>query len=97
MEAAGAEAATAVLADPATDVELKLRSEELRHSVMALSPDLRWPVEFYYFAELSVAETARILGIGEEAVKTRLFRARKALRLSLEEKQPKERSRGILR
>ena len=94
IEAAGLELAAAASADPALDVERKLREEGLRRAVSALPPALRWPVEFYYFAELSVAETARVLDLGEEAVKTRLFRARKILRLSLEERQPKRESRG---
>jgi len=94
IEAAGIAAATAMPPDPAEDVERKMLSERLRRAVSAMAPELRWPVEFYYFAELSVAETARVLGLGEEAVKTRLFRARKYLRLSLEGKQPKRGSRG---
>ncbi len=94
-EAAGMMAATAAPADPAEDVERKLSGEALRRAVSALPVELRWPVEFYYFAELSVAETARVLGLGDEAVKTRLFRARKALRLLLEDEQPKSVSRGI--
>jgi len=93
-EAAGTELATAAPADPAEDVERKFREEGLRRAVSTLPPNLRWPVEFYYFAELSVVETARVLGLGEEAVKTRLFRARKVLRHLLEEKQPKPGSRG---
>jgi len=91
-EAAGIEVAAAPPADPVEDVEKAFRAEGLRRAVSALPPDMRWPVEFYYFAELSVAETARVLGIGEEAVKTRLFRARKSLRRALEEKQPKSSS-----
>jgi len=89
MEAAGIAAATAPPPDPAEDVERKMLAERLRGAVSAMAPELRWPVEFYYFAELSVAETARILGLGDEAVKTRLFRARKYLRLILEDEQPK--------
>lgn len=95
IEAVRLEAAAAAPADPSEDVERVLRAEGLRRAVSALPPDMRWAVEFYYFAELSVAETARVLGIGEEAVKTRLFRARKLLRRALEEKQPKSSSRGI--
>lgn len=93
-EAAGVEVATAPPADPVEDVERSFRADGLRRAVSTLPPDMRWPVEFYYFAELSVAETARVLGLGEEAVKTRLFRARKYLRLTLEGKQPKRDSRG---
>jgi len=94
IEAAGVELAVAAPADPAQDVERTFREEGLRRAVSALPPALRWPVEFYYFAELSVAETARVLELGEEAVKTRLFRARKILRHVLEDKQPKPGSRG---
>lgn len=90
IDAAAIEAASAASPDPFDEMEKALRAEELRRAVSALPPDMRWPVELYYFAELSVAETARVMGLGEEAVKTRLFRARKALRLLLEkEKQPK--------
>jgi RNA polymerase sigma-70 factor (ECF subfamily) len=93
-EAAGILAAVATPSDPIVDVEQKFLSERLHHAVSALPPDLRWPIEFYYFAELSVAETARILSLGDEAVKTRLFRARKILRRALEDEQPERRSRG---
>lgn len=80
--------------DPAILVEESIRAETLRRAVGALKPDMRWTVEFYYYAGFSVAETARVLGIGEEAVKTRLFRARKALRIALEGRQPVRGSRG---
>jgi RNA polymerase sigma factor (sigma-70 family) len=93
-EAAAVEAAAAPVADPAEEAERSMRAEGLRRAVSALPPDLRWPVEFFYFAELSVAETARVLGLGDEAVKTRLFRARAALRRNLEDKQPKRGLRG---
>ena len=95
IEAAGIDASTAPPADPALEAERSFREEGLRRVVSALPADLRWPVELYYFAELSVAETARILCLGEEAVKTRLFRARKMLRHAMEERQPKPGSRGI--
>jgi len=95
-EAAGIEAATTAPKDPVDEVERALRGESLRRAVSALPADLRWPVELYYYAELSVAETARVLGLGEEAVKTRLFRARKSLRRSLNGEQPKRDSRGSI-
>lgn len=94
-EAAAIELAASPPADPSEEAARAMRAEGLRRAVSALPADLRWPVEFYYFAELSVAETARVMGLGEEAVKTRLFRARKSLRRALEEKQPKGHSRGM--
>ncbi len=95
VEAAGLEAAAAPPADPAEEAAEAIGAEALRRAVAALPRDQRLPVELYYFGELSVAETARALGLGEEAVKTRLFRARKALRVALEGKQPRAGSRGI--
>lgn len=49
-----------------------------------LSEDLREPVLLHYFGELSVAEVAGHLEITAGAVKTRLWRARQALRGDLE-------------
>lgn len=95
VEAAGSEAAAAAPADPAEQAADAMGAQALRRAVAALPRDQRLPVELYYFGELSVAEVARALSLGEEAVKTRLFRARKALRIALEGKQPRGDSRGI--
>ncbi len=54
-------------------------------AVLALPADLRSVVHLYYYEGLSAAETGRVLGIGEGAVKTRLFRARAKLREYLTE------------
>jgi len=82
--------------DPAEEAELALQKSALRIAVQSLPDDLRKPVALYYFAGLSVHETAHALGIGEEAVKTRLFRARGRLRKILQdEEQPKRPTRGI--
>ncbi len=97
VEAAGSEAASAAPSDPAEEAADAIGAQTLRKAVATLPRDQRLPVELYYFGGLSVAETARALGLGEEAVKTRLFRARKALRIALEGKQPREGSRGIQR
>jgi RNA polymerase sigma factor (sigma-70 family) len=95
-ERAAAEARSAPDPDPAIDAERSLEAEGLRAAVASLPYDQRAPVELYYFAELSVAQTARVLGIGEEAVKSRLFRARSRLRNMLEEPQPEGGTEGIL-
>ncbi len=82
--------------DPAEEAELALQKSALRFAVQSLPDDLRKPVALYYFAGLSVRETAHALGIGEEAVKTRLFRARGRLRKILQDgEQPKRPTRGI--
>lgn len=85
IEAAGNAGATEPLRDPVDAVDASLRSEALRAAIRMLPVGLKRPVELYYFAELSVEETARTLGIGTEAVKSRLFRARRALRARLED------------
>lgn len=56
-----------------------LSREALLRAVAALPGAGRKVVELYYFGGLSVAEVAQALGLGQEAVKSRLFRARKDL------------------
>ncbi len=57
-----------------------LADDELRRAVLALPPDDRAALVLRYHADLSVAETARALGIPEGTVKTRTRRALAALR-----------------
>jgi RNA polymerase sigma-70 factor (ECF subfamily) len=74
----------AASSDPVDEADGAFRAESLRKAIATLGGDLRRAVELYYFAGLSVDETAKVLGVGGEAVKSRLFRARKALRKYLE-------------
>lgn len=67
-------------ADTPTPVEG--RGETLE-AVLALPAELRLPVHLFYYEGMTVEEVARTLGIGESAVKTRLFRARAKLREEL--------------
>lgn len=72
-----------------------LDAESIRAALGGLSPERRAPVELYYFGGLQVAEVAEALGLGEEAVKSRLFRARKELAALLEKRpQPERSARG---
>lgn len=57
----------------------RLEADSIRKAVAALGSANRPAAELYYFAGLSVEETAKVLGLGTEAVKSRLFRARKEL------------------
>lgn len=57
---------------------------ETLNAVLALPAGLRLPVHLFYYEGLSVEQVAKTLGIGESAVKTRLFRARARLREELE-------------
>lgn len=94
-EAVAAELSSALPDDPAESAHEALRAAEIREAVASLPVDFRRPVELFYFAGLGVRECAEALGLGEEAVKSRLFRARAKLRIALEKKQPKSRPGGI--
>lgn len=88
VQAAASELAAGQETDPAERAEGALRAQELRMAVGSLPEDLRRVVELYYFAGLDVRETAETLRLGEEAVKSRLFRARARLRALIERPQP---------
>jgi RNA polymerase sigma-70 factor, ECF subfamily len=56
---------------------------DLRLFVEGLPPTQRQAVLCYYFADLSVADTARVLGMPQGSVKRALFEARGRLRAGL--------------
>lgn len=55
------------------------------HAVMELPPKYRIVIHLYYYEGYSTAETAKIIGISETAVQTRLYRGRNLLKKSLGE------------
>ncbi len=65
--------------DPADQAVASVESAEVRAAVARLPWPYRVVVEMYYLGGLTVEETAASLGLGVEAVKTRLFRARRML------------------
>ena len=56
---------------------------EVRAAMADLPPTLRGVVHLYYYEGLSVKEIARLLGLSETAVRSRLFRARGQLKAML--------------
>ena len=70
-------------ADPAQTLDALEDRLELRRAITNLSPDHRQVVALRYFAELTVPEVARALGIREGTVKSRLHRALALLRQRL--------------
>jgi RNA polymerase sigma-70 factor (ECF subfamily) len=56
------------------------RAEAVRQAVLALPPRYREPIVLFYFQEMDLSETARILGIPEGTLKARLHRGRELLR-----------------
>jgi RNA polymerase sigma-70 factor (ECF subfamily) len=65
--------------DPASALETKDESAMLRRCMEALSLEHREIVDLVYYHEKSVEEVAKIVGIPEGTVKTRMFHARKKL------------------
>ena len=91
VEAAMADEAASEAANPERQALDALASESLRAAVATLHESYRAVVELYYFAGLGVADVAAALGIGVEAVKTRLFRARKELSRVLDDSRQPDR------
>lgn len=59
--------------------------EALFRAVMALPEAYRLTVHLFYYEDYSVQEIARVLGLPQTTVRTRLFRGRQLLRQALEE------------
>ena len=71
--------------DPAETLDALENRLVLRRAIAGLSPDHRQVVALRYFAELTVPEVARSLGIREGTVKSRLHRALALLRPQLDD------------
>ena len=69
--------------EPSDDPELIMAKQDkgakLRQCLASLSPEHREVIDLVYYHEKSVQEVARIVGIPENTVKTRMFYARKKL------------------
>jgi RNA polymerase sigma-70 factor (ECF subfamily) len=72
--------------DPEVTLAKKDKGAVLRECLTALSAEHREIVDLVYYHEKSVEETARIVGIPEATVKTRMFYARKKLSELLKER-----------
>lgn len=62
------------------------KDDALTLAVMALPVRLRETVLLYYFQDMTTMEIAQTLRISQQAVSSRLIRARKSLRKTLEER-----------
>ena len=63
------------------DEPTSLREEKLTQALERLSPDHRTVIFLYYYEQLPIQKIAAILGRNENAVKQRLFNARKKLKM----------------
>ncbi len=64
-----------------------LARESVRRTLDGLPESYRIVLELYYFSGLKVDEIAQALKLGHEAVKSRLFRARKEMAKKLSERE----------
>jgi RNA polymerase sigma-70 factor (ECF subfamily) len=65
--------------DPEEAYRLRERKQIVNKAISGLRPRVRKVVELHQLQELSIRETAQILGISTAAVKSRMFHARVAL------------------
>jgi RNA polymerase sigma-70 factor (ECF subfamily) len=79
----------AEIADPADDPEVSLfqreRQATLEQTLAALPPELREVIVLRELEEMSYRDIARVVGVPLGTVMSRLWRARRALRLPAEE------------
>lgn len=64
--------------------ERSMMREKINEAIQRLPDRLRYPVMLYYLEELDIADIAEALNLSKENVKSRLHRARTALRKFLE-------------
>ena len=75
----------AAVAQPESHQPPSSDNADVKHAFYRLTPEYREILALKYIEEISVAEIARVLAMSEHAIESRLARARKALRKSLEE------------
>lgn len=68
-------------------IRIRLERLSLWEAVLSLNPEMRSVVTLFYYDGFSIREISRTLGISDVAVKTRLSRSRKQLRLLLADEQ----------
>ena len=72
-------------AEPPRDPEMREDAEKLLGAIRSLPPRLREPLLLKHSRDLSYKEIGAILGIRENAVQVRIFRARRILRKKIQE------------
>jgi RNA polymerase sigma-70 factor, ECF subfamily len=72
-----------VESDALAGLEARDRASLVRRLVLALPARYREPMVLYYFQDMDLSETARVLGLPEGTVKARLHRGRDQLRRRL--------------
>jgi RNA polymerase sigma factor (sigma-70 family) len=81
-------------ANPEECIERQQRADLIESAILQLPPKLRKTVELHYSRDLSNKEIARCLGISLAATKSRLLRARTALRVFVQRETAKPPARA---
>ncbi|MBN2082398.1 sigma-70 family RNA polymerase sigma factor [bacterium] len=76
------------LADHSLDTESDILVETTRYALQRLADEQREILSLFYIDGLSLIETGEVLSISQSAVRSRLFRARGALRRELSQLSP---------
>ena len=66
--------------DALASLQERERAAVVRQTVLTLPPRYREPIVLFYFNDMDLAETARVLGLPEGTVKARLHRGRELLK-----------------
>ncbi len=81
--------------DPSTMIEAQERTSEVWGAISKLSPRVREAMVLYYVKGNSTAEAARVLGIAEGTLKSRLFEGRRKVRDILLDRVESELKEGL--
>lgn len=76
---------------PQKSWEKNEEAQEIRNAIMLLDPEEREILVLKYFNELSIKEISSIINVPQGTIKSRLFRARKKVRLLLQPQKHKKR------
>lgn len=68
------------------EVENKIRNERLHEAIAELQPEYRILITLFYIEEMSYKEIADMLGLTQQIVSQKLYRARKKLLQQFQQK-----------
>ena len=60
-------------------MEIRLRYDEIVHTIVKMDERYSIPLYFYYHKEMSVKDISKLIGIPEKSIYTRLARGKKLL------------------
>lgn len=76
--------------NPLESILQREKEQQIWRAIQLMTPKHRSAVILYYYEEFSIAEIAKILGVFEGTVKSRLHKARKLIAENIQVKQEKQ-------